>query len=310
MSGYVKLKIEFLEEILLRDFTPVMIKLLLLIFRLSEGCNKGRYRSVAISLFKKDFEACGISEQSVINALKALKDSNVVYEFFTALNIRGQEVKVCCYAINFNYEMWEISYTADSETAKSKLNQLVSLNLWLRSFQVSKLNNLKRCQSLLLFLEENSIKNYFLDVVTEILADEGDIFQQNFVLSSANDKMCILIGYTNILYCDTFDDLACEADIKMVMLAVFVLDLWLVYEITSLSNAEIEQELIKILKTPRDSLGRLFEFWIENVAPRQERENYRMTLHADLDLILSRLSDCQADSQKLLDETEGDYLES
>ena len=316
MSGYVKLKHEFTEELLLRAFTLVMIKILLLLFRLSDGCNKGKIKSVAIFLFKKDFEACGISEQSIINALKALVEANVIYEIYTTLIIKRKLTKVYGCAINFNYATWGIPYLFASENPKEKLNNLISLNLGLKSFQVAKMNNLKRCQNYLLYVENHTLLNHFIQV--SVSFDSGEcVPEKYFIHSTANGKRIILIGFENALYCEILEGLATKCPPKLVVLALFILDLQILYRIIALENWHLEPTLVKIIKSPAEAVNKVCVHWLETVTVN-DKERLRNELEIGFNQMFEEYSDSYFDnyfdlssegyvSDKFLSGGEGDF---
>lgn len=294
MQGYVKLKHTFTEELLLRGFTLVMIKILLLLLRLSDGCNKGKIKSVGIFLFKKDFEACGISEQSVINALKALVEANVIYEFYTTLIIKEKLTKVYGYAINFNYATWGIPYLFTNEAPKEKLNKLISFNLGLKSFQVAKMNNLKRCQNYPLYVKNYTLLNHFIRVSN--LIDSGeDVLDIYFIHSNANGKRIILIGFKNALYCETLEKLTTKCPPKLVILSLFILDLQILYRIIALENWLLESTLIKIIKNPVNEVNKVCKYWLENVAI-EDKERLQQDLEIGFNQIFNEYSDSYFDN--------------
>jgi len=316
MSGYVKLKHEFTEELLLRAFTLVMIKILLLLLRLSDGCNKGKKKLVGVFLFKKEIEACGISEQSVISALKALVQAIVIFEIYATLNIKGKLTKVYGYAINFNYSTWGIPYLFPAENPKEKLNKLISFNLGLKPFHVAKMNNLKRCQNYLLYIENHALLNPFIQVSASIDSGE-DVLDKYFIHSNANGKRIILIGFENALYCEILEGLATKCPKKLVVLALFILDLQLLYHIITLENWYLESTLVKIIKSPVEAVTKVCVHWLETVTVN-DKEGLLNELEIGFNQMFEEYSDsyfdnyCDLSSEsyvrdKFLSSGEGDF---
>ena len=296
MSGFVKFKLELLEEISLRAFTLVMMKILLLLLRLSDGCNKGKIKLFGVLLFKKDLEACGISEQSAINTIKALVQADVIFEFCTTLSIKGKLTKVFAYSINFNYATWGIPYIFPAENPKEKLNKLISLNLGLKPFQVAKINNLKRCQNYLLYLENHTLQNYFVQIANSIDLGE-DVIDKYFFQSNANGKKCILVGFKNALYCESLERLATKCPRKLVVLTLFIVDLQMIYKIVALENRDLEPALIEIIKSPVEALNKVCMCWLNNLATSESKESLRNELELGLSEIFAEYLDFEFDDE-------------
>lgn len=77
-KNFLTLDMNILDALLTKDFNKNEIKVILLILRLSVGCRKGGTKNYAILPQKKDFEACGIPENSINKTLKKLAEYNII----------------------------------------------------------------------------------------------------------------------------------------------------------------------------------------------------------------------------------------
>ncbi|MFF2014982.1 replication protein [Paenibacillus sp. NPDC058177] len=113
-NGYVGVSNEIWDEIIRRDFTKRQKDIIMLIVRLSYGCN----RKVALIPKQQDFGLCGLGGKGHIGVeLKFLERCNVI--------LRGPNKSE--YSLNKNYEMWEISPVKGWEG--DRFNELVYLNI-------------------------------------------------------------------------------------------------------------------------------------------------------------------------------------
>lgn len=77
-KNFLMLDMNILDALLTKNFKKNEIKAILLILRLSVGCRKGGIKNYAILPQKKDFEACGIPENSINRTLKKLAEYNII----------------------------------------------------------------------------------------------------------------------------------------------------------------------------------------------------------------------------------------
>lgn len=77
-KDFLILDLKILDALLTKDFKKNEIKVILLILRLGIGCRKGGTKNYAIFPQKKDFEACGIPENSINKTLKKLAEYNII----------------------------------------------------------------------------------------------------------------------------------------------------------------------------------------------------------------------------------------
>lgn len=80
-KSFLMLDMQILDALLTKDFNKNEIKVILCILRFSVGCRKGGTKNYAIFPQKKDFEACGISENCIGRTLKKLAEYNVITEW-------------------------------------------------------------------------------------------------------------------------------------------------------------------------------------------------------------------------------------
>ncbi|MBE9593033.1 MAG: replication protein, partial [Proteobacteria bacterium] len=117
MSNYTKIENKILERIITSDFTRGQLKILLLIERLSSGCQKP-----GAILRKGDLSLAGIEPDRRITELERLSLLNVVK--FMRL-IRGRKV----IWINRNTDEWGINQVKSEKRLKKEFLKLVASNI-------------------------------------------------------------------------------------------------------------------------------------------------------------------------------------
>ncbi|WP_068649493.1 replication protein [Paenibacillus antarcticus] len=113
-NGYVGIANEIWDEIIRRDFTKRQKDILMLIIRLSYGCN----RKVAFIPKQQDFTLCGLGGKGHVGVeLKFLEQCKVI----TTGQQKGE------FKLNKNYDLWAITPVRGWE--QERFNELIHLNL-------------------------------------------------------------------------------------------------------------------------------------------------------------------------------------
>lgn len=112
-DGYIGIANEIWDEIIRRNFTKRQLDILLLILRLSYGCN----RKVALIPKQKDFYLCGIGENHIKDEIK----------FLIQCKVLNKGIEKGEYLFNKNYEQWQITPVLKWDTERFK--ELIHINL-------------------------------------------------------------------------------------------------------------------------------------------------------------------------------------
>lgn len=113
-NGFIGIANTLWDEIIRRDFTKRQKDILMLILRLSYGCN----RKVALIPLQKDFALCGLGGKGHVGEeLKYLEQCKVI--------MRGPSKGE--YSFNKNYELWQVTPVRGWDD--SRFDALVHLNL-------------------------------------------------------------------------------------------------------------------------------------------------------------------------------------
>lgn len=110
-KGFIAIANEIWDEVIRRDFSKRQKDILLLIWRLSYGCNQ----QIAVIPMQKDFALCGVGTGHIGQELKHLETCKVISR-------KGSE-----YSFNENYDAWQV--TPNRGWDKSRFNELLHLNL-------------------------------------------------------------------------------------------------------------------------------------------------------------------------------------
>lgn len=271
MSNFIQINAALYEEILLRDLKPTMVKILLLLLRLTDGCNKGRTKNACVILNKNDFEAIGVPVQSIIRTLKELVKKNVIFETNITLTFNNKDMELYMYGINYNFTTWEIDYTKNEEVVRKKLNKSLSLNLRLKPMQLAKMNNIKRIENYKLLFKTKTPEDFLISKINHICKQDCLNIDDFFIVQNNDGQDTILLGYKNICSGQVYENLSDYSSNQQVILALNLLDLMLVFKMIEISNGDVKDHLLKILEEPSAWFKMIFSYWQENLCEDKEK---------------------------------------
>lgn len=280
------------NEILIRPFFLVEIKILLLLIRLTEGCKGNDKKNSLISRQgcimrqKKDFDMLGFPAQSINRTLKKLRNNNIIFEEKIQLTIRGILKTVCCYSINPDLSTWNVP----SLSSQKALDQLISLNLTLKPFQLAKISNIRRYKKVLMHLQSKSPLNLFLEILNiasnpEYKSKLSDLFV--YSLNSKGDSN-ILIGFKNVIDKDRFDNFINRFSNNRCLLGILTIDIKLLLGILTINNNEVEGEILEVIKNPEPALYEIYEGWLKAIVKTDENDLLKNDFLTDLNDVLDK----------------------
>lgn len=291
---FVPFPLLLFDEILIREFFLIEMKIIFLLVRLTVGC-KGNdkkdsliSRQSCIMLQKKEFMVLGIPEQSINRTLKKLIKNNVISEEKTELTIRRQSKIVYCYSINPNPETWNVPYISSEE----QLGKLIGLQINLQPYQLAKISNIQRYKNLLMQLKLNSPLKIILKIydITTSNKDKKQ-FSDLFIFSkNYTGQEIILIGSENFIEKAIYYNLFNQYPNIRCLLAILILDMKLLFEIVTLKNTEIEGAIVELVKNPEPALEEIYAHWLIDTEKGNENPLLRDEYSRDMNNIIDKFN--------------------